>query len=123
MQRNYANLHTIGNNVYLFDSIHNQDRLVINKFRAAISCAIEAAKQSKDKTLTIYVGCPDTVIDERFQPTLTEIYNAIKSGIKLNIQNSGEQNSMYVRVFESITEAAKMPPPTNSPFRKHIKQH
>ena len=123
MQKNYANLHTTGSNVYLFDSIHNQDSLVINKLRTAISYAIDAAKQSESKTLTIYVDCPDTVIDERFQPTLTEIYNAVQSGIKLNIQNSGEPDSTYARVFESIIEVAKTPTPTNSPFRKYIKQH
>ena len=123
MQRNYAYLHTAGSSIYLFDSICSQDILQINKLHAAISDAIEAAKQSKTQTLTIYVSCPDTVIDERFEPTLTKIYNAVRSGIKLNVQNAGEPNSLYIRILESITEVAKIPTPTNSPFRKHIKQH
>ena len=123
MQKHYANLHTAKTSVYLFDSICNQDILQINRFHAALMAAIANAKQSVTKTLTLYIDCPDTVIDERFQPTLTEIYNAVKSGIKLNIQNSGEPNSIYVRVFESITEVAKIPTTTNSPFSKHTKQH
>lgn len=123
MQKNYANLHTAGTNVYLFDSIHKQDIIEINKLRAAITDAITETKKSATKTLTIYVNCPDDVIDERFQPTLTELYEAVKSGIKLNIQNAGTPNSTYVRVLESIVDVAKMPTPQNSPFRKYTKQH
>lgn len=123
MQSNYANLHTAGSTIYLFDSIREQDIIQINKLRSAITNAITEAKKSATKTLTIYVECPDDVIDERFQPTLTEIYNAVQSGIKLDIQNAGEPNSTYVRVLESIMDVAKIPTPQNNPFRKYIKQH
>lgn len=123
MQRNYANLHTAGSTIYLFDSIREQDIIQINKLRTAITDAIADAKKSATKTLTIYVDCPDDIIDERFQPTITEIYEAVKSGIKLNIQDAGAPNSTYVRVLTSIVDVAKMPTPQDSPFRKYAKQH
>lgn len=123
MQTSNANLHVTGNTIYLFDSICTQDILQINKLRAAITCAISDARKSTTKTLTIYVDCPDTIIDERFQPTLSEIHSAVQSGIQLDIKNAGAPDSTYTRVLESIVEVAKIPTPTNSPFRKNMKQH
>ena len=123
MQKNYAYLHTAGTNIYLFDSIYAQDIAQISKLRNLISIAIAEAKKSTTQTLTIYVDCPDDVIDERFQPALTEIYEAVQSGIKLNVQDAGKPNSTYVRVLNSIIDVAKTPTPTNSPFRRTIKQH
>lgn len=123
MNKKTPKLHVAGTTIYLFDSIITQDILHINRLNAAIKIAIENAKSANNKILTIYVDCPDTVIDERFQPTLTDIYNATQSGLNLSICNASNQESTYVRVLESISELSKTPAPSNSPFRKYIKQH
>lgn len=123
MYKSMPNNHTAGTSIYLFDSIAKQDIAHINQLHYAITAAIKNAHTTDNKTLTIYIDCPDTVIDERFQPTLNALHTAAQSGIILNIQNAGAQDSTYARVLNSIVEVAKMPPVTDSPFRKHMKQH
>lgn len=109
--------------IYLFDSLINQEITHIYKLHNAINQVISNAKNSDRKTITIYVDCPDTVIDERFQPTLNALHNAVQDGITLDISNVGKKDSMYVRVLESIIEVAKIPTPADNPFRKYTKQH
>lgn len=123
MQKPTPNNHVANTSVYLFDSIVSQDTEHLNRLRYAIAAAIKNAYNSANKTLSIYVDCPDTVIDERFQAILNELYIAAQGDLTLHIVNAGAPDSTYVRVLESLAEAAKMPPVTNSPFHKRIKQH
>lgn len=131
------NLFVRGTSIYMLDSFVKQNNMKISAFRTRINAAIkeayETAQEMKDwvvptdwtkpdtPKITIYVNCPDTVIDERMNDTIVAMYHAARNGLTINIKNVGEPESQLVQVLESIVESAKLPPVINSPFRQHQK--
>lgn len=121
IQPDYLSKHDLfvkQNKIYILDTFKGKSKMKITAFTKRVQESIEYAikfaegckklivptniKTNPDAEIpeiTIYINCPDEQIDERAESLLNTIADAVKHGVRVKVNVTGNENGAWAKLL------------------------